>query len=130
MATWIDLFSLLATICVLGGIVYGIIYLVNTINEGVNSTKESLKSKGYNISSSGVSVKTTKRFNHEDEVDAHQRGIMKVMGAASFRKGEAPQAPQMDSSWSKDSASSIKSDKSSGGPEEKEKKKKRNIFRR
>jgi len=46
---------------------------VNRISEFTSTTKEKLKSKGYNVSDHGVQVQTQKRFNHEDYVDATQR---------------------------------------------------------
>jgi len=103
-----------------------------------------LKSKGLNISSTGVSVKTSHRYTREDQIDATQRcvclstsfsfvfcwsltsHIIRAMGAASFRKGEAPQVPdeqmpQMQRQWSMKSETSTKS----SNAEEKEKKKKK-----
>ncbi|KAL4255523.1 hypothetical protein AB1N83_013052 [Pleurotus pulmonarius] len=84
MANWIDLFSLFATIAVFGGIIYGVLYLVNSVSQGVASTKEALANKGLHISDKGMSVKTSKRFDREDYVDATQRGFIKAMNAASF----------------------------------------------
>ncbi|KAF9530739.1 hypothetical protein CPB83DRAFT_850221 [Crepidotus variabilis] len=121
MSTWFDVFALVATIAVFGAVAYGAVYAINSINEGVNSTKENLKSKGYHVSSSGVSVKTQKRFNKEDEIDAAQRGIINVMSAASFRKGEEPVAPQMTKSLSNSSSKSGKGNST-------EDKKKRKVF--
>ncbi|KAJ3919576.1 hypothetical protein F5877DRAFT_2536, partial [Lentinula edodes] len=43
-----------------------------------------LKEKGYEISDKGMSVKTSKRMNREDYVDATQRGLIRAMGASSF----------------------------------------------
>lgn len=43
-----------------------------------------LGKKGLHITPSGLSVKTDKRFDREDYIDATQRGIIKTMGAASF----------------------------------------------
>ncbi|KAF4588062.1 hypothetical protein EYR38_010023 [Pleurotus pulmonarius] len=75
MANWIDLFSLFATIAVFGGIIYGVLYLVNSVSQGVASTKEALANKGLHISDKGMSVKTSKRFDREDYVDATQRYV-------------------------------------------------------
>ncbi|KAJ8688950.1 hypothetical protein PTI98_013020 [Pleurotus ostreatus] len=121
MANWIDLFSLFATIAVFGGIIYGVLYLVNSVSQGVASTKEALANKGLHISDKGVSVKTSKRFDREDYVDATQRyvlspsakhpltsapdrGFIKAMNAASF--GHASSSPQ--SIGRSDSNSSLK----------------------
>jgi hypothetical protein len=113
MAGLVDFLSLLATLAVFGGVIYGVIFVMKTVNEGVASTKESLKAKGLHVTSSGVSVKTDKRFDRADYVDATQRGIMNAMNASSFRKGAAamPNAPAMDRTAS---SSSIKSTKSFG----------------
>lgn len=96
MAGWTDLFSLLVTIGIFGGTVYGVVYLANQISEGIKSTKENLKTKGYDISNKGVSIKTSKRFDREDYVDATQRGMLKAMTATSFNR----RADSMDGSAS------------------------------
>ncbi|PPQ91269.1 hypothetical protein CVT25_006212 [Psilocybe cyanescens] len=127
MAGWVDFLSLIATVAVFGGIVYGIIFVVQSINDGLTSTKASLKSRGLDVSASGVSVKTSKRFGREDYVDATQRGIVKAMGASSFRRNDssstasATAPPQIQRT---DSAASIRSTGSSS----EEKKKKKSIF--
>ncbi|KAJ8473761.1 hypothetical protein ONZ45_g4987 [Pleurotus djamor] len=80
MANWIDLFSLFATISVFAGIIYGVIYVVNSVSQGVASTKEALAHKGLVISDKGMSVKTSKRFDREDYVDAtqsHERRLVR-----------------------------------------------------
>ncbi|KJA18910.1 hypothetical protein HYPSUDRAFT_44758 [Hypholoma sublateritium FD-334 SS-4] len=115
---WLDVFSLFATIAVFGGIIYGIIFVTKSINEGVASTKESLKTKGFNVTASGMSIKTSKRFDREDYVDATQRGIVKAMQASSFRRGGS-QASDINSMERVTSSSSTSS----------EEKKKKGIFR-
>ncbi|KAH9475013.1 hypothetical protein JR316_0012112 [Psilocybe cubensis] len=126
MASWVDFFSLIATITVFGGVIYGILYVVKSINEGLSSTQASLKSKGLDVSSTGVSVKTSKRFGREDYVDATQRGIVKAMGASSFRRADssttssATSPPQINRT---DSSASLKSSASN-----EEKKKKKSLF--
>lgn len=119
---------------VLGGVIYGIIYVIQGIQATWASTKESyvtfgfvnntagdtpltahtshchsLKTKGLNVSDTGISVKTSKRFDHEDYMEATRRcvhshfshssptyltsnsstslrGLVKVAGASSFGK--------------------------------------------
>ncbi|TFK38552.1 hypothetical protein BDQ12DRAFT_683825 [Crucibulum laeve] len=93
MANWIDFLSLIATIGVFGGVVYGVILATKLVSDGVQSTKESLKKQGLDVSDKGVSIKTSKRFDRQDYIDATQRGIMKTMDAASFRKGGDNSAP-------------------------------------
>jgi len=110
MSTWLDIIALIVTISVLGGVVYGVIYGMNAVNESMSSTKEQLKSRGLDVSASGVSVKTSKRFDRSDYVDATQRNLIKAMGAASFRKGEAGVAPPIDRQTSNTSIKSTSSD--------------------
>jgi len=86
MAGLFDFISLLVTAAFFVGIIIGVIYLVQQIQIAMNNTKETLQKKGLHITQSGVSVKTDKRFDREDYVDATQRGIIKAMGAASFGK--------------------------------------------
>jgi len=88
MAGIADVFSFLLTVTLLGGALYAIVYLVQAVNRGVARTKADLKSKGMDISSSGVSVKTDKNFDRQDYLDATQRGIMRAMDASSFRQGD------------------------------------------
>ncbi|EDR02242.1 uncharacterized protein LACBIDRAFT_309891 [Laccaria bicolor S238N-H82] len=131
MANWIDFLSLFATIAVVGGVVYGVIYIIEQVTTRIESTKENLKAKGLDISHTGVSVKTQKRFDREDYVDATQRGLVKVVNASSFRRGGASSDPtgsspdisrptKMDR---QDSTSSVKS-----GSSGEEKKKKKGLF--
>ncbi|KAH7886772.1 hypothetical protein F5I97DRAFT_1927079 [Phlebopus sp. FC_14] len=86
MASWFDLFSLVITTLFFVGTIVGVIYVARVISSSVHSTRESLKSKGISISDKGVSVKTEKRFDRGDYVDATQRGIIKAINAASFGK--------------------------------------------
>ncbi|KAF4614666.1 hypothetical protein D9613_003210 [Agrocybe pediades] len=120
MANWVDFLSLIVTVSVFGGVIYGVVFLVQSINEGLKSTKESLKQKGVDISASGVSVKTSKRFDREDYVDATQRGLIKTMNAASFKRSdsiESSSAPKMERGSSYSSTKSAE-----------EKKKKKSVF--
>ncbi|KAI3615118.1 hypothetical protein WG66_016876 [Moniliophthora roreri] len=108
MANWFDIVSFLAvgvlnvggssdltlgwleqTAVFFGAVIYGIVFVIRSVTESLESTKEKLKEKGYDISSGGVKVKTQKRFNREDYVDATQRQFVKAMEASSFRKGGA-----------------------------------------
>ncbi|KAJ3798468.1 hypothetical protein GGU11DRAFT_582999 [Lentinula aff. detonsa] len=84
MAELTDFIALIATIAIFAGIIYIIYTVTGTVSEGVKSTKDKLKEKGYEISDQGMSVKTSKRMNREDYVDATQRGLIRAMGASSF----------------------------------------------
>lgn len=53
-------------------------------SDELNDILYSLKKKGLHITDSGVSVKTDKRFDREDYIDATQRSFIKTMSAASF----------------------------------------------
>jgi len=90
--------------------IVGVVYTVQQIQIAVNNTKESLQKKGLHITQSGVSVKTDRRFDREDYVDATQRGIIRAMGAASFRKvdehGNHINGPTPPPSMSRQSSSS------------------------
>ncbi|KAI0764231.1 hypothetical protein BD413DRAFT_196755 [Trametes elegans] len=83
MANWIDYLSLVVTISLLTALVYGGLIAAKAISSAVQSTKASLETKGVNISRSGVSVKTNKRYEREDYLDATQRGFIKAMKASS-----------------------------------------------
>ncbi|KAK7061246.1 hypothetical protein R3P38DRAFT_2828380 [Favolaschia claudopus] len=86
MAGWSDMISLFLTVSIFGGIVYVILLVVQSVSQGVESAKEGLKTKGVHITDKGVAVKTSKRFDREDYVDATQRGIVKAVGASSYGK--------------------------------------------
>ncbi|KAF8916073.1 hypothetical protein CPB85DRAFT_1432439 [Mucidula mucida] len=113
MATWVDFFSLFMTLGICGGALYGVIKLWESVTQGVASTKDKLKDRGYHISQGGVSVKTNKRVNREDYIDATQRGIVKAMNASSFGSANSsptlsPTAPEMKRHSSSSSISSEK----------------------
>ncbi|KAF7354867.1 hypothetical protein MSAN_01401200 [Mycena sanguinolenta] len=85
-SSWTDMVSLVVTLSIFGGIAYVVLLVARSVSQGVESAKEGLKTKGVHITDKGVSVKTSKRFEREDYVDATQRGIVKAMGASSFGK--------------------------------------------
>jgi len=131
MANWLDVISLLVTVAVFGGIIYVVLLVVRSVSQGVESAKEGLKTKGLHITDKGVAVKTSKRFDREDYVDATQRGIVRAVGAASFGKGGtadpgySSDAHLSPSSPSLKSASSTSSLGSTNGE-----KKHRNLFKK
>ncbi|KAJ7667533.1 hypothetical protein DFH06DRAFT_1469489 [Mycena polygramma] len=121
MANWLDIVSFVLTVSVFAGAVYVVLLVVRSVSQGVESAKEGLKTKGVHITDKGVAVKTSKRFDREDYVDATQRGIVNVVNASSFRKGPGDSGtPPLKSSPS--SSSSLL-----GSPDEK---KKRSLFKR
>ncbi|KAF8635767.1 hypothetical protein AX17_003866 [Amanita inopinata Kibby_2008] len=81
---WSDVFALGFIIAIFAGIFYGVLYVTRGLSETMQTTKESLKSRGYDVSSTGVSVKTSKHFDREHYVDATQRGMVRAWGASSF----------------------------------------------
>ncbi|KAJ7265920.1 hypothetical protein B0H12DRAFT_1230325 [Mycena haematopus] len=124
MADWMDMVSLLVTLSVCGGIIYVVLLVVRSVSQGVESAKEGLKTKGVHITDKGVSVKTSKRFDREDYVDATQRGIIKAANASSFGK-----RTDSDSHLSPPSLKSTVSSSSSVTSSDGEKKKK-GLFHR
>jgi len=84
MSTWLDVVAFVVTFSVIGAAIWGITIASKQIKESVQSTKETLKSKGLDISGEGISVKTSRRFDRGDYVDATQRGFIKAMSASSF----------------------------------------------
>ncbi|KAF8814584.1 hypothetical protein BYT27DRAFT_7156730 [Phlegmacium glaucopus] len=123
MAGWIDFLSLTATIGVIGGIIYGVIYVIHVIEDGWASTKQALKTKGLDVSKKGVSVKTSRRFDREDYLDATHRGIVRAVGASSFRKAENTTTDSSQTPPKLERASSESANSTSDG------KKKKGIFR-
>ncbi|KAG7087316.1 hypothetical protein E1B28_013293 [Marasmius oreades] len=97
MASWFDVISFLLTALFFGGVIYGVLYLVRSVTQGIETTKEKLKERGYDVSAGGVKVKTSKRFDRDDYVDATQRGFVKAMEASTFRKGGAQTTPRSQS---------------------------------
>ncbi|CDO70166.1 hypothetical protein BN946_scf185009.g17 [Trametes cinnabarina] len=78
MANWFDYLSLVATLFIIAAIIYGGIVASRAISNAVKSTKENLKIKGVNVSKHGVAVKTNKRYDREDYLDATQRSVPRL----------------------------------------------------
>ncbi|KAK2465003.1 hypothetical protein APHAL10511_003079 [Amanita phalloides] len=83
-----DLFALLTTLVIVGVVIYVVLYVSRGFHDTVQTTKESLKSRGFDVSGSGISIKTDKRFDREAYLDATQRGMVSMLGAASI--GDKP----------------------------------------
>ncbi|KAI0740048.1 hypothetical protein C8Q76DRAFT_790532 [Earliella scabrosa] len=75
MANWFDYVSLVLTLSVFAGLAYVFLYAKKAVTGAVASTKDSLKSKGVDVSAHGLSVKTDKRFDREQYLDATQRSV-------------------------------------------------------
>ncbi|KAG1792752.1 uncharacterized protein HD556DRAFT_1377658 [Suillus plorans] len=84
MASWIDIIAFLTTTILFVGTIFGIVLIAKRLSAAVQNTKQSLQNKGISISDKGVSIKTSKRFDRENYVDATQRGIIKVLDASNF----------------------------------------------
>jgi len=84
MASWIDIFSFLLISSLFVGTILGVIFLAKSLSAAAQNTKESLQNRGISISDKGVSIKTSKRFDREDYVDATQRGMIKVIDASNL----------------------------------------------
>ncbi|KAI0739916.1 hypothetical protein C8Q80DRAFT_1274940 [Daedaleopsis nitida] len=80
---WLDYLALILTLSFLGGIVYVFVNAKKAVSGAVESTKGSLKNRGLNVSANGLSVKTDKRFDREQYLDATQRGFIKAFNASS-----------------------------------------------
>ncbi|RDX50636.1 hypothetical protein K466DRAFT_601811 [Polyporus arcularius HHB13444] len=93
MATWLDYVSLVVTLAIFVGVGYLIVNARKAFSGAVESTKDSLKSKGVNVSSHGLSVKTDKRLDREQYLDATQRGFIKAFNASSGGNKDPDVAP-------------------------------------
>jgi len=93
MALASDVVYLILTLGVLGGSVAVILFIVKRFTEFTNTTKEKLKSRGYEISDQGVAVHTERRLDREDYIDKSRGGLVKAFNASSYgKKGEGKQA--------------------------------------
>ncbi|KAI0919938.1 hypothetical protein AcW1_002938 [Taiwanofungus camphoratus] len=90
MANWVDFLSLTVTLSLIAGVTFGLLYIVKKVSEAVQATKASLKNKGVNISSNGMHVKTSRRLNREDYMDATQRGLLKALHNSMYGPGRPP----------------------------------------
>jgi len=84
MANWVDFLSLITTLSVICGIAYGVYYIAMQGRAALESTKQSLKSKGVNVSEHGISVKTSRRLDREGYMDATQRSVIKALQNSQF----------------------------------------------
>ncbi|KAF8308566.1 hypothetical protein DL93DRAFT_2086766 [Clavulina sp. PMI_390] len=89
--TWTSYLQLVVVIAVVCGFMVATLYIVKAISDTIQNTKENLKAKGYTITDNGVAIKTNKRLDREDYIDATQRGFIKTMGASSFVNAAAEQ---------------------------------------
>jgi hypothetical protein len=87
MASWIDVFSFLTITSLFVGTILGVVFIAKRISAAAQNTKKSLQTKGISISDKGVSIKTSKRFDRENYVDATQRGVIKALDASNFHPG-------------------------------------------
>jgi len=85
-----DVFALFITIAIVGAVIFVVLYVTRGIHNTLQAQKEKLKSRGYDVSRSGISVKTDKRFDHEAYLDATQRGLVQALGASSTGHGSKP----------------------------------------
>ncbi|KAG2148917.1 hypothetical protein DEU56DRAFT_782876 [Suillus clintonianus] len=84
MANWIDVLSFLIITSLFVGTIVGVVFTAKRLSAAAQNTKNSLLNKGISISDTGVSIKTSKRFDRENYVDATQRGVIKVLDASNF----------------------------------------------
>ncbi|KAI1784579.1 hypothetical protein LXA43DRAFT_208310 [Ganoderma leucocontextum] len=94
MATWFDYFVLLVTLCIIAGLVFTYFLAKKVLPGAFESAKDSLKKQGVDVSRQGLSVKTDKRFDREQYLDATQRGFIKAFNASSA--GNRPGSGSVD----------------------------------
>ncbi|RXW21878.1 hypothetical protein EST38_g3972 [Candolleomyces aberdarensis] len=70
-----DLLVFVIFVGVVGAVIYGVMLASKSIDAGVASTKESLKARGLDVSATGVSMRSDKRFDRQDYLDATQRYV-------------------------------------------------------
>jgi len=79
MSDWLDIISFVSSLALFIGVVAGAVYVAKSISNTIDETKKSLNEKGVNVSSSGISVKTSKHMTREDYLDATQRNVVKAI---------------------------------------------------
>ncbi|KAH8105398.1 hypothetical protein BXZ70DRAFT_1004900 [Cristinia sonorae] len=95
MASWSDYISLFITVSVFVAAAYAVIFISRSWSSAVESTRQSLKRQGVDVSESGVSVRTQTRLaDREEYCDATQRGIIKILGSSHYGRatGSSPSA--------------------------------------
>ncbi|KAI5891796.1 uncharacterized protein SCHCODRAFT_01202170 [Schizophyllum commune H4-8] len=138
MAGWTDILVLIVVVAILSGVTYGVIVASQQVSTSVENTKAKLKDRGFDVSRGGVSVKTSGRIDRDDYIDATQRGFIKAMGAASFRKDAHPSPSAHGASGSVSGASgsvsgagsSMERRDSGASLNSEEKKKRKSLFGR
>lgn len=94
MASWIDVLSFLTVTSLFVGTIFGVVFVTKRLSAAAQHTKESLQHKGISISDKGMSIKTSKRFDRENYVDATQRGVIKVLDASNFHPSTTSDSQQ------------------------------------
>ncbi|KAG9080259.1 hypothetical protein FRC06_006860 [Ceratobasidium sp. 370] len=84
MANWFDFVSLVIVFGLFGGVIYAAKLLSKQFSGAVDSTKDSLKKRGLDITETGMSVKTDKRMDRTDYIGATQKNMVDALKAASF----------------------------------------------
>lgn len=90
MASWLDVASFILIFALFIGTIIGTISVVRRVSNGFQSIKESLRNRGCSISSEGVTIKTSHRFNREDYVDATQRAFVGAIHASTYGSASSP----------------------------------------
>ncbi|EMD31597.1 hypothetical protein CERSUDRAFT_100266 [Gelatoporia subvermispora B] len=67
MASWVDVFSLVATLSLMSGTVYGLLSLAHQCHAAVASARESLNRKGIRVSEHGISVAISRHGRTPEE---------------------------------------------------------------
>jgi len=88
MTSWIDYLSLALVLALIAGLGFVAIALTQKFNDGVQATRDSLRKRGLDITTQGVSVKTNQTYDQERYLDQTQKGFVNVVTASSFGTGE------------------------------------------
>ncbi|KAG8789312.1 hypothetical protein FRC12_013666, partial [Ceratobasidium sp. 428] len=79
-----DVASLVIFCAMFGGAIYAAMLLNKQFSGAVDSTKDSLKKRGLDISEHGLKVKTDKRMDHGDYIGATQKNLVGALKNASY----------------------------------------------
>ncbi|KAF8628175.1 hypothetical protein AX15_004056 [Amanita polypyramis BW_CC] len=84
-----DLFELLVTLTIFSAAICLIFYVSESVRSISQTTKEYMKGRGYDVSTSGVSIRMDK-VDRETYLDATQRGIVRALEVSSVGQDGRP----------------------------------------
>ncbi|KAG8924311.1 hypothetical protein FRC03_008879 [Tulasnella sp. 419] len=98
-STWTDFIWAMLQTAIFVGLAAGIWIAMKAMDKATANTKETLQSRGVSMDDGVVSVKTDRRLEREDYIDATRRRMVNMMdtvkatGAASFERRDEPRDP-------------------------------------